>query len=68
MATTYQDTNGNGSNKVFNFGFEYLKDADVKVQIDQIQIASTEYAVSTSPTKITFNNNSPNTAVQESDG
>ena len=68
MATTYQDTTGNGSNKVFNFGFPYLKDADVKVQINQVQIASTEYAVSTGPTKITFNNNSITSAVQETDG
>jgi len=68
MATTYQDTTGNGSNKVFNFSFPYLLDADVKVEINQVQIATTEYAVSTSPTKITFNNNSINSAVQESDG
>ena len=68
MATTYQDTTGNGSNKVFNFGFPYLKDADVKVQINQVQIASTEYTVSDGPTKITFNNNNVNSAVQESDG
>ena len=68
MATTYQDTVGNGSNKVFNFGFTRLKDSDVKVQIDQIKIASTEYAVSDNPTKITFNNNSINSAVQETDG
>jgi len=68
MATTYQDTTGNGSNKVFNFGFPYLQDADVKVTINQVQIASTEYAVSTGPTKITFNNNSITSAVQETDG
>ena len=68
MATTYQDTTGNGSNKVFNFSFPYLLDADVKVEINQVQIATTEYTVSTDPTKITFNNNSINSAVQESDG
>ena len=68
MAVTFQNTTGNGSNKVFNFVFTYLKDAYVTVSIDQVQIATTEYAVSTSPTKITFNNNSVNSTVQESDG
>ena len=68
MATTYQDTAGNGSNKVFNFGFIRLQDSDVKVQIDQVKIDSTEYTVSDNPKQITFNNNSVNSAVQEADG
>ena len=64
MATTYTDTTADGSNKVFEFGFVRLKDADVKVQVNQIQVPSTQYAVSDGPTKITFNDNNPNAAIQ----
>ena len=59
MATTFNEATGDGSNKVFTFTFQYLKDADVKVSIDGVVQASTKYAITTSPsTRITFYNTS----------
>ena len=69
MATTFNEATGDGSNKVFTFTFQYLKDADVKVSIDGVVQASTKYAITTSPsTRITFNNTSITATLQESDG
>ena len=70
MAITYNDNGGSvdGSNKAFTFTFPYLKTEDVKVALNGKTQATTKYAVSTSPTKITFNNTSIDATVQESDG
>jgi hypothetical protein len=70
MATTYVDNGGavNGVNKEFTFSFPYLKTEDVKVSLNGLTQATTKYTVSTSPTKITFNNTSVDATVQESDG
>jgi hypothetical protein len=70
MATTYTDNGGsvNGSNLVFTFSFPYIKTEDVKVALNGTTQASTKYTVSTSPTKITFNNTSVDSTVQESTG
>ena len=70
MAVTYNDNGGSvdGSNKAFTFTFPYLKTEDVKVALNGKTQATTKYAVSTSPTKITFNNTSIDATVQESDG
>ena len=70
MATTYVDNGGavNGVNKEFTFSFPYLKTEDVKVSLNGLTQATTKYAVTTSPTKITFNNTSVDGTVQESDG
>ena len=70
MATTYVDNGGavNGSNKEYTFSFPYLKTEDVKVSLNGLTQATTKYTVSTSPTKITFNNTSVDSTVQESDG
>ena len=70
MATTYNDNGGavNGSNKEYTFSFAYIKTEDVKVALNGITQASTKYAISTSPTKITFNNTSVDSTVQESTG
>ena len=70
MATTYVDNGGavNGSNKEYTFSFPYLKTEDVKVSLNGLTQATTKYAVTTSPTKITFNGTSVDSTVQESDG
>ena len=70
MATTYNENGGavNGSNLEYTFSFPYLKTEDVKVALNGTTQASTKYTVSTSPTKITFNNTSIDSSVQESTG
>ena len=70
MATTYNDNGGavNGSNLEYTFSFAYLKTEDVKVSLNGSTQATTKYAVTTSPTKITFNNTNVDSTVQESTG
>ena len=70
MATTYNDNGGarDGSNKEYTFTFPYLKTEDVYVALNGVTQATTKYTVSTSPTKITFNNTSIDSSVQESTG
>ncbi len=73
MATTYTDNGGgapNGSDKIFTFTFPVLQNEDVKVALNNSVQATTKYAVDTAsnPTKITFNNTSIDSSVQETSG
>ena len=70
MPATYKDNGGsvNGSNKVFTYDFPTLQTEDVKVALNGATQATTKYTVSLSPANITFNNNSVDSSVQESDG
>ena len=73
MATTYTDNGGgapNGSNLEFTFTFPVLQNEDVKVALNNSVQATTKYAVDTAsnPTKITFNNTSIDSSVQETTG
>ncbi len=70
MPATYKDNGGsvNGSNKVFTYDFPTLQTEDVKVALNGVTQATTKYTVSLSPANITFNNNSVDSSVQESDG
>ena len=73
MAITYTDNGGgaaNGSDLEFTFTFPVLQTEDVKVALNAIVQATTKYAVDTAsnPTKITFNNTSVDSNVQESTG
>ena len=73
MAITYTDNGGgapNGSDLEFTFTFPVLQTEDVKVALNNVVQATTKYTVnlSTNPTKITFNNTSVDTNVQESTG
>ena len=71
MAATYTD-NGtntpNGSHLEFTYTFPVLLTTDVKVSLNNVTQATTKYTVSTSPAKITFNNSSIDSTVQESTG
>jgi len=71
MAATYTD-NGtntpNGSHLEFTYTFPVLLSTDVKVSLNNVIQATTKYTVSTSPAKITFNNTSVDSTVQESTG
>ena len=70
---TYTD-NGtntpNGTHKDFTYTFPIISTdgSDVKVALNGVVQATTKYAVSISPAKITFNSNSVDTTVQASDG
>ena len=73
MATTYTDNGGgapNGSDLEFTFTFPVLQNEDVKVALNNSVQATTKYAVDTAsnPTKITFNNTSIDSSVQETSG
>ena len=73
MATTYTDNGGgapNGSDLEFTFTFPVLQNEDVKVALNNSVQATTKYAVDTAsnPTKITFNNTSIDSTVQETTG
>ena len=73
MATTYTDNGGgaaNGSDLEFTFTFPVIQTEDVKVALNGVAQATTKYAVnlSSNPTKITFNNTSVDSSVQESTG
>ncbi len=71
MAATYTD-NGtntpNGSHLEFTYTFPVILSTDVKVSLNGVTQATTKYTVSTSPAKITFNNSSVDSTVQESTG
>jgi len=71
MAATYTD-NGtntpNGSHLEFTYTFPVIVSTDVKVALNGVTQATTKYTVSTSPAKITFNNSSVDSTVQESTG
>jgi len=71
MAATYTD-NGtntpNGSHLEFTYTFPVIVSTDVKVALNGVTQATTKYTVSTSPAKITFNNTSVDSTVQESTG
>ena len=73
MAITYTDNGGgapNGSDLEFTFTFPVIQTEDVKVALNGVTQATTKYAVDTAsnPTKITFNNTSVDSSVQESTG
>ena len=73
MAITYTDNGGgapNGSDLEFTFTFPVIQTEDVKVALNGVTQATTKYAVNTAsnPTKITFNNTSVDSSVQESTG
>ena len=73
MAVTFTD-NGtntpNGTHKEFGYTFPTIKTdgTDVKVALNGQTQATSKYAVNTTNTKITFNNTSIDSALQESDG
>tara|TARA_R100000655_G_scaffold15355_2_gene34178 strand:+ start:334 stop:3378 length:3045 start_codon:yes stop_codon:yes gene_type:complete len=73
MAITYTDNGGgapNGSDLEFTYTFPVIQTEDVKVALNAVVQATTKYAVDTAsnPTKITFNNTSIDSNVQESTG
>ena len=73
MAITYTDNGGgaaNGSDLEFTFTFPVIQTEDVKVALNNVVQATTKYTVnlSTNPTKITFNNTSVDSNVQETSG
>ena len=74
MPATYKDSPSAGtvdsSNKVFTYDFPALQTEDVKVALNGVTQATTKYTVdnTSSPTKITFNNTSIDSNVQESSG
>ena len=73
MAVTFTD-NGtntpNGTHKEFGYTFPTIKTdgTDVKVALNGQTQATSKYAVNTTNTKITFNNTSIDSTLQESDG
>lgn len=72
MPATYT-VNGNtpnGSQLIFTYTFPVLKTEDVKVSLNGLIQATTKYTVdnTSSPTKITFNNTSIESTVQENSG
>ena len=73
MSITYTDDGGglaNDSKLEFTFTFPFIQTEDVKVALNNVVQATTKYAVDTAsnPTKITFNNTSVDSNVQESTG
>ena len=73
MPITYTDNGGgaaNGADLEFTFTFPVLQTEDVQVALNGVTQATTKYAVDTAsnPTKITFNNTSVDSSVQESTG
>ena len=73
MAITYTDNGGgapNGSDLEFTYTFPVIQTEDVKVALNAVVQATTKYTVDTAsnPTKITFNNTSIDSNVQESTG
>jgi len=74
MATTTYVENGlntpNGSHLAFSYSFPVLKTEDVKVALNGVTQATTKYAVdnTSNPTRITFNNTSIDSDLQESTG
>ena len=73
MAITYTDNGGgapNGSDLEFTYTFPIIQTEDVKVALNGVTQATTKYAVDnvSNPTKITFNNTSVDSSVQETSG
>ena len=73
MAITYTDNGGgapNGSDLEFTYTFPVLKTEDVKVALNAVVQDTTKYTVDnvSNPTKITFNNTSVDSLLQESTG
>ena len=72
MAATYKDSPSagavNGSNKEFTYDFPVLQTEDIKVALNGVTQATTKYTALLSPAKITFNNTSVDSSVQETDG
>ena len=73
MAITYTDNGGgapNGSDLEFTYTFPVIQTEDVKVALNGVTQATTKYAVDnvSNPTKITFNNTSVDSSVQETSG
>ena len=73
MAITYTDNGGgapNGSDLEFTYTFPVIQTEDVKVALNGVTQATTKYTVDnvSNPTKITFNNTSVDSSVQESSG
>tara|TARA_R100001443_G_scaffold12084_1_gene21584 strand:- start:26 stop:2155 length:2130 start_codon:yes stop_codon:yes gene_type:complete len=72
MPATYTDNGNtpNGSQLVFTYTFPAIQTEDVKVALNGVTQATTKYTVdnTSSPTKITFNNTSVDSNVQESSG
>ena len=70
---TFTDNGGgapNGSDLEFTYTFPVIQTEDVKVALNGVTQATTKYAVDnvSNPTKITFNNTSVDSSVQESSG
>jgi len=61
MAVTENTFNGNGSTGPFSFTFEYIEQSDVKVSIDGVTQATTEYTFPTA-TSIQFTTQTPSSA------
>lgn len=73
MAITYTDNGGgapNGSDLEFTYSFPVIQTEDVKVALNGVTQATTKYAVDnvSNPTKITFNNTSVDSSVQNTSG
>ena len=73
MAITYTDNGGgapNGSDKEFTYSFPVIQTEDVKVALNGVTQATTKYTVDnvSNPTKITFNNTSVDSSVQNTSG
>ena len=58
----------NGSHLEFTYTFPVIQAADVLVALDGKEQATSKYTTSISPAKITFNNTSVDSTVQESTG
>ena len=70
---TFTDNGGgapNGSDLEFTYTFPVIQTEDVKVALNGVTQATTKYAVDnvSNPTKITFNNTSVDSSVQETSG
>ncbi len=70
---TFTDNGGgapNGSDLEFTYTFPVIQTEDVKVSLNGVTQATTKYAVDnvSNPTKITFNNTSVDSSVQETSG
>ena len=73
MAITYTDNGGgapNGSDLEFTYSFPVIQTEDVKVALNGVTQATTKYTVDnvSNPTKITFNNTSIDSSVQNTSG
>ena len=73
MAITYTDNGGgapNGSDLEFTYSFPVIQTEDVKVSLNGVTQATTKYTVDnvSNPTKITFNNTSVDSSVQNTSG